>query len=206
MKVRRSTAAAAAALHLICAPFTAASDAPTAAPAVETAGVYEDNGAQSASLPPPPAPNPDESGEEGDVRLVSEVAANGYTTGALQLYHSGAWGAICRNDFDPADAAVACRQLGFDHGAPLTDVFAPSTRARGTDKSQDKILEDISAPFVLGNLGCNGTEARLVECAASQDTDYGLYYLDSFYGEISGCNPSVGAAYAFVACGMSSGP
>lgn len=62
--------------------------------------------------------------EEGDVRLVSEENVGGATTGVLQVFCDGAWGAVCNANFGNSDAVVACRQLGFAAGAPVTHAFA----------------------------------------------------------------------------------
>eukprot|EP00892_Ulva_mutabilis_P005583 jgi/Ulvmu1/3397/UM016_0013.1 len=57
--------------------------------------------------------------EEGDLRLASRVDINGFVTGALQVFLHGAWGAVCEHDFGNAEAAVACRQLGYVGGAAV---------------------------------------------------------------------------------------
>eukprot|EP00892_Ulva_mutabilis_P012708 jgi/Ulvmu1/980/UM103_0007.1 len=75
--------------------------------------------------PPPPGDTP--AFADGDLRLVGRVDINGFATGALQLYHDGEFGAVCAKEFDAPDAAVACRQLGFDDGVvirPLPDNVA----------------------------------------------------------------------------------
>ena len=59
---------------------------------------------------------PSRLGEEGALRLVSRVDVNGFSTGAVQVFMDGAWGAVCTAGFDDVDAAVACRQLGFITG------------------------------------------------------------------------------------------
>lgn len=62
--------------------------------------------------------------EEGDVRLVAEVAVNGFATGAVQLFRGGRYGAVCAAGFSAADAAVVCRQLGLQGPAfVLPDPF-----------------------------------------------------------------------------------
>ena len=57
--------------------------------------------------------------EEGDLRIIKRVDINGSATGALQVFHNGAFGAVCNNQFSAVDADVACRQLGFNGGTPL---------------------------------------------------------------------------------------
>ena len=62
---------------------------------------------------------------EGDLRLVSVVVTNGFTTGALQVFHNGAFGAVCNIGFDSVDADVACRQLGFTAGGFALNALFP---------------------------------------------------------------------------------
>lgn len=47
---------------------------------------------------------------------MRRLDVNGYTTGTLQVFLNGAWGAVCNSNFDTADATVGCRQLGFKSG------------------------------------------------------------------------------------------
>lgn len=56
---------------------------------------------------------------EGDLRIVDRVEVNGYVTGALQVFIGGAYGAVCTVAFDPVDADVACRQMGFIGGTSI---------------------------------------------------------------------------------------
>lgn len=49
--------------------------------------------------------------EEGDVRLVAEVEVNRSSTGAMQVFRDGGYGAVCAAGF--SGAAVGCRQLGL---------------------------------------------------------------------------------------------
>lgn len=75
---------------------------------------------------------------EGNLRLAGRVDINGFATGALQIFHDGAFGAVCRSSFDAPDAEVACRQLGFGGGTPL-----PLAIASRSD------FDSIAAPQVL---------------------------------------------------------
>ena len=48
--------------------------------------------------------------EDGDIRLRS---GNSALEGRVEIWHSGVWGTVCNNLWSRADAAVACRQLGY---------------------------------------------------------------------------------------------
>ena len=48
--------------------------------------------------------------EDGDIRLRSGSSA---LEGRVEIWHSGVWGTVCNNLWSRADAAVACRQLGY---------------------------------------------------------------------------------------------
>eukprot|EP00892_Ulva_mutabilis_P005749 jgi/Ulvmu1/3546/UM165_0003.1 len=82
----------------------------------------------TAVAPPPTATVPltSSTAEEGDLRLVSQVATNKFTTGALQIFHDGQFGAVCNSGFDNVDATVACRQLGFPAGGFALGSLFPS--------------------------------------------------------------------------------
>eukprot|EP00892_Ulva_mutabilis_P007856 jgi/Ulvmu1/5442/UM223_0003.1 len=149
---------------------------------------------------------------DGDLRLVGQADVNGFTTGALQVFHNGAFGAVCSASFDTVAAGVACRQLGFTAGTivPLviSSFFQPELGpAQG--QSRDQLLEEVRAPFVLENVACDGSEVRLLDCMGStldrsppEDGDYSYYnleYNDAF------CD-SGQDDFAFIACGMLPGP
>lgn len=71
------------------------------------------------------------------------------------------------------------------------------------------MMQDIIAPFVLENLNCTGTEARLVDCpgAGATEAEYTDYrYLYQFTGgSLGGCDP-VADFPAAVSCGTLTGP
>ena len=76
--------------------------------------------------------------EEGDLRIIDRVDINGFATGSLQVYHDGAFGAVCNNQFGVVDADVACRQLGFTGGTSL-----PLALEAGLGSSQQRDLIEL---------------------------------------------------------------
>eukprot|EP00892_Ulva_mutabilis_P004969 jgi/Ulvmu1/2844/UM144_0009.1 len=141
---------------------------------------------------------------DGDLRLVDRVDINGFATGALQVFHDGAYGAVCSNNFDDTDAHVACRQMGFIGGANLANALARSRQSLFNADTND--IKEIIAPYVLENLNCTGSETRLVDCPVATgnlDTpgDYRYEYDVSPFCEVLN-----GGRFAFVACGTLVGP
>ena len=47
----------------------------------------------------------------GQIRLSSGQYSN---EGLLEIYCNGQWGTVCDDAFDPTDATVACKQLGYN--------------------------------------------------------------------------------------------
>lgn len=48
---------------------------------------------------------------ENTLRLVPTTGGD-ETSGILQIFHDGEWGAICKRQFQRVDATVACKNLG----------------------------------------------------------------------------------------------
>jgi hypothetical protein len=91
-------------------------------------------------------------------------------TGVVYVHLNGEWGAVCGGtSFTQADANVACRQLGYDAGVPLNLPLAPWPAAQ-------TVLDDVEAPPLLQNLGCTGSEERLVDCAVEAPSEEYNYY------------------------------
>ena len=74
--------------------------------------------------------------------------ANGTTPteGRLEIFYQGEWGTVCDNDFESAEATVACRQLGFPYPGSVQS-FGPGV---GT--------------IVLDDVNCNGNEDSILDC------------------------------------------
>ncbi len=47
---------------------------------------------------------------DGDVRLVG---SNSPTEGRVEMCYRGIWGSVCNRGWNKVEAAVVCRQLGF---------------------------------------------------------------------------------------------
>ena len=71
--------------------------------------------------------------------------------GLIQIFDNQAkrWKGICDDLWDSSDAAVACRQMGLSGGAAMTDILWIGYAA---------------PPFLLDDMGCDGTEETLLEC------------------------------------------
>ncbi|XP_038048478.1 deleted in malignant brain tumors 1 protein-like isoform X2 [Patiria miniata] len=93
--------------------------------------------------------------------------------GRVELYHEGAWGTVCDDQWDINDAGIVCRQLGY-YGAK-----ASVGSARFGPGSGDILLDQ---------LGCLGWESDLFGCPHG-----GLGNHDCHHGEDAGviCNVNV---------------
>lgn len=69
--------------------------------------------------------------------------------GRVEVLHAGGWGTVCDDDWDFADARVACREAGCGPALGATGL-GHFGYGRG--------------PVLLDNVGCAGTEARLSDC------------------------------------------
>ena len=83
---------------------------------------------------------------EGDLRLVN---GSGPHEGRVEIFHDERWGTVCDDFWTVEDAAVVCRQLGYDG------------RAQALRRARFGEGED---PIWMDNVQCEGDEARLAEC------------------------------------------
>ena len=70
----------------------------------------------------------------------------------MEVFYQGAWGTVCDDEWDMADANVVCRMLGY-HGA-----CAAYGRAFFGPGSGEIVLDDVE---------CTGAEPTLAECVHS---------------------------------------
>lgn len=54
---------------------------------------------------------------DGDIRLEGSYRS---LEGRVEMCYGGVWGTVCSNQWDTADAAVVCRQLGFSSSGVLS--------------------------------------------------------------------------------------
>ena len=85
----------------------------------------------------------------GSLRLVG---GSNYRMGRVEIFNelNNTWGTICDDGWDDQNAQVVCRQLGLStHGTAILG-FSPNASP--------------TVPIWLGNVSCNGSEPRLIEC------------------------------------------
>lgn len=87
---------------------------------------------------------------EGAVRLVD---GSGPHEGRVEVFHSGAWGTVCDDDWDVLDGTVVCRQLGYTTAVAALGAFSQFPSGVG--------------PIWYDQLACTGYEANLTECSSN---------------------------------------
>ncbi|XP_041475665.1 deleted in malignant brain tumors 1 protein-like [Lytechinus variegatus] len=95
---------------------------------------------------------------------VRLVGGSNDAEGTVEVLHDGSWGTICHDLWDLRDARVVCRMLGFD-GA----LEAPGSARFGQG----------SGRILLVDVGCDGTEDNLADCAHPGIGDYCIHAWDA---------------------------
>ena len=88
----------------------------------------------------------------GSVRLVNNqnsVNHQNTLSGRVEVWSNGAWGTVCDDSWDLSDAAVVCRQLGYEY-----TLSAPHRAAFGQG----------SGPIWLDDVACVGNEPSIFNC------------------------------------------
>ncbi|XP_072176095.1 scavenger receptor cysteine-rich domain-containing protein DMBT1-like [Diadema setosum] len=94
--------------------------------------------------------------ENAGVRCEASIRLAGGSSlyeGRVEVYHNGAWGTVCDDNWDNNDAQVVCRQLG--HPTTNAEAFIRATYGEG------------SGSILLDNVGCYGWESKLSSCFSS---------------------------------------
>ena len=84
-----------------------------------------------------------------DIRLVGGSIVR---EGRVEIFHNGAWGTVCDDFWDDANAAVVCGELGYSTTGADARLFAAFGRGTGA--------------ILLDDVNCAGTESRLIDCPA----------------------------------------
>ena len=68
----------------------------------------------------------------------------------MEICYSGVWGTVCDDLWGAADAAVACRQLGYS--------------SSGATARYNAVYGQGSGPILFEDLKCTGLEYRVFDC------------------------------------------
>nr|XP_022339788.1 intracellular protein transport protein uso1-like [Crassostrea virginica] len=96
---------------------------------------------------------------------VIRIVNGDSTSGRVEIFHNGAWGTVCDDNWDAYDAIVVCRMLGLSGGL-----------ARGS-----ATFGQGSGNIWLDEVSCNGQEQSLFSCV---HPSYGQH--DCSHGEDAG--------------------
>ncbi|KAJ8030424.1 Neurotrypsin [Holothuria leucospilota] len=121
---------------------------PTDAPASADPTGSPTDAPPTANAPGSPTDAPPTANAPG-IRLVG---GNSENEGRVEIYHNGIWGTVCDDSWDDNDAAVVCRELGFEGNAEAVS-FAEFGQGTGQ--------------IWLDNVFCIGTESRLEDCGSA---------------------------------------
>ena len=129
---------------------------------------------------------------DGDIRLVGGSVTN---EGRVEICYNNQWGTVCDDLFGSPEARVVCRQLGYStagkycrysrfffflgrlslkaimqnilwlHGYSITWVTLHFFTTAGAAAFSYSRFGGGTGGIFLDNLGCLGTESRLLECS-----------------------------------------
>ena len=85
--------------------------------------------------------------EDGIIRLAG---GDDVLRGRVEIYHDGAWGAVCDTNWDIQDATTVCRQLGF---------------LEASEAKKGSFYGATELPIVMDRVACKGTEPYLSRCS-----------------------------------------
>ena len=83
------------------------------------------------------------------------------SSGFVEVFHDGQWWRVCDQGWDPDDALVACRQLGYRHPSKtMSPVLTAASPGRSIDARGD-------IGVLLNKMRCHGNETNLAFCPHS---------------------------------------
>ena len=77
------------------------------------------------------------------------VGGSSYREGRVEVFHNGAWGTVCDDEWDMDDAQVLCRSMGYGDAQSATS---------GSSYGQG------SGNIAFDNVQCSGNESSFFDC------------------------------------------
>ncbi|GIL55412.1 hypothetical protein Vafri_10963 [Volvox africanus] len=93
----------------------------------------------------------------GTVNKSSSGSGNAWVSGRLEVCLFLQWGSVCDDDWNNADANVACKQLGYSSGMTIARAAAITGVSRVNPGP-------LNMSIWLSNVDCTGTETSLMSC------------------------------------------
>jgi len=114
------------------------------------AGVVCTNKTETLKLTPTPSKASGKLTGEFKIRLEGESTHGFISTGFLEVFYDGVWGAVCSDNWTPVESFVACGNLGYPN---IGMNLAPNGHAHY-----------LVSHYVMKNVKCAGKESAIHEC------------------------------------------